>query len=398
MIDNLGCGYYLYNNNTYVDRKILLDDMLLHGPDKPVVFIFNDDVFGNLDWTIEPNFSLNDLYKDRAQQLRDSYDYLILSYSGGSDSHEVLNVFLDNKIFIDEVQVVHNYTLTKNMDRDIMMKDPGLAAMLEFEKVAAPTVKKILERSPNTKLTLMDSSDFIVSDIQGHKFSFIGIDRFNSNSNYMVMTTPFVRNFFQHHENNKNLKLEGKKVAFIRGTEKPNLKMYRNQLKFAFTDATMHGVKLIQQGEIGGIYTIENFFWSREAPFIPIKQSHVIKRVLENDSTFYAQFMLNQERSIRSSEFDMIGISHEQDFQRKYARIIYSHWNDDYFKAPKRIKTSGEFLAVKYLFNDTAYVDAMKELREFYYKKYAAIEDKSLLNKLMTSQKYDIGEMNVRWD
>ena len=52
MIDQSQCGYYRYNNSIYVDRKMLLDDMLLYGPDKPAEFIFNDDVFGNLDWTI----------------------------------------------------------------------------------------------------------------------------------------------------------------------------------------------------------------------------------------------------------------------------------------------------------------------------------------------------------
>jgi hypothetical protein len=52
-----------------------------------------------------PNINLNllDLYKERAQQLRDSYDYLILAYSGGSDSDNMLKTFLYNNIKIDEI-------------------------------------------------------------------------------------------------------------------------------------------------------------------------------------------------------------------------------------------------------------------------------------------------------
>lgn len=393
----LHCGYYLYKRKTYIDRKDLLDKMLETGDNSPVEFIFNDDVFANIDWAVEPDISLDELYKARAQQLRDDYDYLILSYSGGADSHEVLCTFLENNIFIDEIQVVHQHDLIKNISRNTMVSDSGLAMMLEFEKVAAPTLKKVMEKSPNTKITLLDSSDFIVKDIVGHRFSFIGLDKCNNNSSFIVMTTPFVRNFFQHHENNKNLNLGGKRVAFIRGTEKPSLKMYRNQLKFTFTDVSMHGTKMMQKGDIDEIYTIENFFWSREVPLIPIKQSHVIKKVLENDPVFYAQFMINQEKNIRMSEFNKSGIAEEQDFQRKYSRIIYKHWNDNYFKAPKKTKISGEFLAAEIVFNDTAYKDALREQREFFYNKYSVIKNKDLLNRTIVSRRYDIGEINANW-
>jgi hypothetical protein len=394
----LHCGYYLYNDKIYIDRKDLLDEMLVTRDNNSVQFMFNEDVFQKIDWTVEPDISLDELYRQRAQQIRDSYDYIILSYSGGADSHEVLSVFLKNNIFIDEIQVVHHYDLIKKIGRTTMETDPGLAMMLEFERVALPTIKKLVEKSPGTKINLMDASDFVVQDVHGHRFSFMGMDKFNNNAGFMCMTTPFVRNFFQHHQNNKNLNLGGKKVCFLRGTEKPSLKMYRNNLKFNFTDASMHGTKLMQKGDIDEIYTIENFFWSPDAPLIPIKQSHVIKKVLERDPKFYAQFMINQEKNIRMTEFNKPGIAEEQDFQRKYTRIIYSHWNDTFFKAPKKAPVSGEFQAVKILFNDTYYRDAIKEQNNFFFKKYDLIEDKSLLNKTLASYRYDLGEMNVQWN
>lgn len=61
--------------------------------------------FENADWTIEPIKSLKQLYKERAQQLRDNYDYLILYLSGGADSVTVLNSFVDNNIWLDEVVI-----------------------------------------------------------------------------------------------------------------------------------------------------------------------------------------------------------------------------------------------------------------------------------------------------
>jgi len=64
---------------------------------------FNYDKF---DWSKEPIESFQELCKLRAQQLRDSYDYIILYHSGGSDSTTVLNSFLRNKIPLDEIITV----------------------------------------------------------------------------------------------------------------------------------------------------------------------------------------------------------------------------------------------------------------------------------------------------
>jgi hypothetical protein len=47
---------------------------------------FNEAVFDSYDWTVEPKDSLVELYRQRAQQLRNKYDYIILAYSGGADS------------------------------------------------------------------------------------------------------------------------------------------------------------------------------------------------------------------------------------------------------------------------------------------------------------------------
>ena len=43
-----------------------------------------------------PNLSILDLYRIRAQEIRDSYDYLVLNLSGGPDSMNILNVFVKN--------------------------------------------------------------------------------------------------------------------------------------------------------------------------------------------------------------------------------------------------------------------------------------------------------------
>ena len=62
--------------------------------DLPIKWHFNDEVFSSLDWTVEPTETLAELYKKRCEQLREKYDYLVLYYSGGADSDNILNHFI----------------------------------------------------------------------------------------------------------------------------------------------------------------------------------------------------------------------------------------------------------------------------------------------------------------
>ena len=59
--------------------------------------------FNIFDWSKEPTESWKELKKQRAQHIRDNYDYVVLYFSGGSDSTTVLNSFYDNNIYIDEI-------------------------------------------------------------------------------------------------------------------------------------------------------------------------------------------------------------------------------------------------------------------------------------------------------
>lgn len=67
---------------------------------------FYDKQFSAANWSVEPSLSLEQLYKNRAQQIRDKYKYVILAYSGGIDSTTILETFYYNNIHIDEIVVV----------------------------------------------------------------------------------------------------------------------------------------------------------------------------------------------------------------------------------------------------------------------------------------------------
>ena len=97
--DNL--GFYLVGWKKFYNKTLALIESKKTGYD--AMWVFNDQVYGSIDWSIPINTPLLELYRRRAQQLRDQYDYLVLYFSGGADSTMALHAFVDNNIFIDEI-------------------------------------------------------------------------------------------------------------------------------------------------------------------------------------------------------------------------------------------------------------------------------------------------------
>ena len=90
-----------------------------------VRFYFYDEIYSNLDWSKTPTHNLKQLYKERAQQIRDEYDYVVIAYSGGIDSTNILETFYYNDIHIDEILMVGAFSkdtdkaLDENHNREI---------------------------------------------------------------------------------------------------------------------------------------------------------------------------------------------------------------------------------------------------------------------------------------
>ena len=76
---NPALGYYLAGKQAFTSKA----RCLLHATENqlPVEWVFNNDVFGAYDFSHEPELSLDALYDRRARELREKYDYIILSRS-----------------------------------------------------------------------------------------------------------------------------------------------------------------------------------------------------------------------------------------------------------------------------------------------------------------------------
>ena len=369
--------------------QFLLDNQEYDGTFR---FYYHDHIFESFDWKDPIVFTLPQLYKHRALQLRNKYKYLILTFSGGSDSTQMLMAFIKNKIHIDEIQVYHHEKSISKLDKKMLLSDAELSQFMEYHLAVEPFLKKHADDLKNTKINLIDSSDFVHQQYESNTFDMLGINSRGLKSSCFIV--PKMVRSFQYHMLNYNEQVISKdNVGIVRGFEKPTLTMIDNRLFFQFYDIAYQTVSNFNTKKVDNFTTIENFFWSPDAPLIPIKQSQLIKKRFESDDLFYQKFVSMKSKRVQDSFMPGSGFSDGGDLERMFCSIIYPDWNPTTFTAPKPKAINPEFklydtLGVKHFGRDL-----MKELKAYNEQKYDKIAFKNAISSFIYSRRYPVGRL-----
>ena len=239
-----------------------------------VAWDFNDAVFSCFDWTVTIPEGIDELYKRRAQQLRDKYDYVSLFFSGGVDSTNVLHAFIDNGIQLDEVVMfkprchVHNPLATTLSD--------NMYSELEF--AALPHLQKYLVGSGVKVRTIYfeDALDALLKNnthaSQFYKLNFLTPTALARVA--MAVTDPDWRGLYD----------AGKNVAHIQGIDRPFLAKHGADYTFTFSDFAavfvFEGAETNETSEkIKAHQHHEFFYWTPDMPKLAIKQAQIAKQV-----------------------------------------------------------------------------------------------------------------------
>jgi len=374
-------GFYVYKAEIYTSKDDVLDKMNENGDyDGKIHFYYNDHVYSKIDWSVEPEIGLEQLYINRAKQLRDKYDYLILAFSGGSDSTEILRTFLDNDIFIDEIQTVNHQKLFDSVSEGYKKLYKSFAIYhSEYKINALPLLKEVAIRSPNTKITVIDASDFLIDETINMKFTIFGHDGTAASTRSIVTKDPKTIFRSQHKYNEKNLNKEGLKVAYIEGIEKPAVTIKGKKMYFSFSDHGYQSTRYINKEIANNMYNIEAFFWSADAPLIPIKQSHIIKKVLETDKDIAELYF---------------GSSGRVDKHRLMNPYIYKYSANLIQARKENLFDSKELSLIENVFGDVKGFSAAEEFNQTMLKKYQKFKNRDDVFEGIRSRDYFIGNMN----
>lgn len=223
-------------------------------------FYYNDDVYSQINWKQEPPLPLESYYLQQAQRLRDTYDYLILFYSGGYDSTNILETFYYNNIKIDKIVI--QAAQSRDPDSESDMNHNG-----EIYLNAFPTIEK-LGLSGITQV--IDHSQYYTDITKLHVYS------------YGDEWTDHVGAWFSPHHwiwqdiEKIILPKTYKNVGLIFGKDKPGFFANKDGVPgFSFRDMSVMSYIYKSLNEN---VDIVNFYWDPNFTDIIVKQLHILRR------------------------------------------------------------------------------------------------------------------------
>ena len=267
---NKKLGYYLVDNEIYYNKYHAL--LEASKTNKQVRWFFNEDTFVAFPWHVEPEETLQELYRQRAQQLREEYTYIRVEASGGSDSTTVIFSFLLNNIHLDEV--VFRYP--KGGDKDVVGNARDMRSentLSEWEYAAKPLLDWIATNYPATKITVHDYTENLIKEADTKDESWVFRTR-----HYLQ---PGHINKYQANGNkeHKILAEQNQRICILWGVDKPKITIKDGKFFLYFHDGqASHSDQCI--GEYTNI-TNEFFYWSPDACKLLAKQAHTIKNWFE---------------------------------------------------------------------------------------------------------------------
>lgn len=299
-----GTFYYTSDGRKFTNKTL----GLLHAKkiQSTLGWYYYDDTFSKYDWKTEPVESLSQLYKLRAEQLRDNFKKISICFSGGYDSTNIIDTFLKNNIFIDEVIIVGAFSKDSHSGSDENHNG-------EIYHNAFPKLKEL---NLNTKVTIIDYTTLwdqleIVRTNDADLLSSLN-NHFSPHHWFWYQIGDFVKN--------------KERTALIWGSDKPILYKKNNKIYQYFSDAAVcsYGFQgRLKQDQTIGTTNI-NFYSSIDCIPLIAKQCHEIKKTLERYSKIHNNNLL--ERKIFNID--------DTEREKYIAKIIYPSINLN-FKSPK---------------------------------------------------------------
>lgn len=227
---------------------------------KPVSYSYFDSIWDSYPRDQIGKMSIDHHYLQRALQIRDKYDYLILMYSGGVDSHQILRTFIDNGIKLDELHVQwYSHWMDESKFTPIWNNSPN-NLYSEWHLSIKPTLDWVREHHPEIKITVTDPLN-----------SPTNIEKLITE--VAVLGTQFIPMTRRYDEQNLFWGQRSKNTGVLFGVEKPILYRKDRELFFLFSDAVFAAATGHRTPETA---TIECFYTQIDMPSLPVEMAYRI--------------------------------------------------------------------------------------------------------------------------
>jgi hypothetical protein len=318
-------GYYTVGEKIFFSKNLAYNEVL--ASKKRIEYHFNDHIFDKYDWTHEPEseVSIEEFYRRRAQQIRDEYDYVILQYSGGPDSTNILKTFLKNKIKLDEIVNFNSYNSTSVVEGTIHNAD--------YVYNVKPILEKLLKENTQTKVTIVDEIEMTKKIWDDVYFKDYYELLFSSGTfpSFWMMRGIWV-NYIPHIF---DMVSSGKKVGVVMGVDKPTLRIHDKKYYTVFNDIMSCDITMSMHNctELNPTNIIEFFYHTPKFPELIIKQVHLLKKTVEryerqNDLTLFENLNKFDNTEFRTSFICESKIHLGKNLRYDlYHKTIYPDWS-----------------------------------------------------------------------
>jgi len=287
---------------------------------------FNEIEFSTYNWAVEPTETIEELYAKRAQQLRDNYDYIVIFYSGGADSSNIVNSFVNNNIQFDEIATYSFWQADQ---------DPNNFFNSEQLQVSYPRIKQLQSQGVRFKHRAIDLSETAAKILTDNAYR---LDRaYYGSARWGVshLAKGYIRDIVPDYQ---KLIESGKKVVFVWGCDKPRLYKEDNRYCIKFIDVIDSGISCLTQLNNRESEYDELFYWAPEAADIVCKQGHILKRFFEKYK-IYKEEKLHSDSIIDLPDIKTIFANRNTEDGMSYRNLvntlIYPGFSDQTFTAGK---------------------------------------------------------------
>lgn len=374
-------GYYVVDGKHFYSKSRAIYESSVTG--KKIEWYFNNEVwehFSKNNLHTLGKTSLDHLYKRRAQQLRDNYDYLILNYSGGPDSHNVLMTFINNNIHLDEVYVKYSNSVDSKLYTPNRTVTGAENLFSEWDFCIKPTLEWLAKEHPNIKIKIDD----VFKDDPESK---LNDDTFFTTGHFLgafeiIRQRTFSDSLIAQSNNNK-------KVCEIYGIDKPCVFSEDNQFYLFFVDNASNVVAKDTKERLSMHNVTELFYWSPDMPEIVFEQSY---RLLEHFKKFPELKPLHDIKIFKRNDYNRI-----EQMRKLTIPLIYTTWDHTKFQANKPIAVSDAGRSRDlYLLARPEFQTYIKKWRGLYNEWRSSVTETDMDGsqiKLLLTRKYKVGDI-----
>jgi hypothetical protein len=265
-------GHYVVGNRSYLSKISAYADAL------PKNWLphwnYHEQAFDQVAWAVEPAETLDQLYQQRALEIRSKYDYIFLSYSGGVDSHNIALSFFKNGLHIDLLasrSSSESYLDNNSLDSKNMGKESLLAAV--------PQSHKLRQYSKNVNFKIINWGADIV---KAWEQDTVGTTRIQEQTS--LQASSIVKR--RYHEFIPEVEKYNNPVMLF-GIDKPCVyyidgKFYMAFMDLPLTTQTMNESTLDNNNP----FTLLPYYWHPDAEKILRKQAHIVVTWFKNNPQF----------------------------------------------------------------------------------------------------------------